>query len=338
MQPQARTTSEFSRTSHPSDMAKMMADLASRRNASNLCLATAKTPFDPLNDPADQTGDPNRQELYDAVVGDIAAMRMGTNTATNRNATHQAGERAAKAAILSTMAPTDNGRQLLEILTPLSSYEMLLYLENLHGGKSTEAASAAEEEFLCLRHRAREPMGAFVDRALAAHLRAKGAGSPQTDINAQRRIVNKINVHLHVGLAVRQQLDSTGLAMAWGEFRRLYVAAEAQERGRNRVGDDEEKLAQVTDTANLVQQLTQQVALLSEQIKVSKIAQDARGGGWGARGDGWGTRGGGKGGRGRGKGGRGGGKGGRGANRNQFHGNCYECGEWGHRAADCPAE
>ena len=58
--------------------------------------------------------------------------------------------------------------------------------------------------------------------------------------------------------------------MAWGEFRRLYVAAEAQERGRNRVGDDEEKLAQVTDTANLVQQLTQQVALLSEQIKVSK--------------------------------------------------------------------
>ena len=157
MQPQARVTCEFSRTTHPSDMAKLKALLASQRNASNLCLATAKTPWDPANDPEDATGDPIRQELYDAVVGDIAAMRMGNNTVTNRNATHQAGERAAKAIILSSTAPTDSGRQLLEILTPLSSYEMLLYLENLHGGKSTEAASAAEEEFLCLRHRAREP-------------------------------------------------------------------------------------------------------------------------------------------------------------------------------------
>ena len=128
------------------------------------------------------------------MVGDIAAMRMGNNSATNRTATYQAGERAAKAIILSCTAATDSGRQLLEILTPLSSYEMLIYLENLHGGKSTEAASAAEEEFLCLRHRAGEQMGAFIDRALAAHLRAKAAGSPQLDINAQRRIINKTNL------------------------------------------------------------------------------------------------------------------------------------------------
>jgi hypothetical protein len=59
--------------------------------------------------------------------------------------------------------------------------------------------------------------------------------------------------------------------MAWGEFRRLYVAAEAQERGRNRVGDDEEKLAQVTDTANLVQQLTQQVLYSRSKSKSQRL-------------------------------------------------------------------
>ena len=139
-------------------------------------------------------------------------MRMGNNNAHIRTSTYQAGERAAKAIILLCLAATDSGHQLLEILTPLLSYDMLIYLENLHGGESTEAASAAEEELLCLRHRSKEQMD---DRALAAHLRAKTAGSPQFDINAQRRIVNKINVHLHVGLAVRQQLDSTGLVMAY---------------------------------------------------------------------------------------------------------------------------